>query len=219
MSRKILSQEIDIKKGREIAQKISKKYNLWKYVNVCSAKKNDIIDLSQAGVHHSWEEDEKKFPHGSIIYELCFDVMDPVSALRSFDKAKIRDDGTLRELSIEDYFRYIETDPRENNPQNHFIKSKVIAKKENFEMSQILRTKYYNLDRIKIKAKNIKHSFSLESSFHHLFVASGKILISSAGQKVEISHGHSCFLPSILGTYEIKSESRGKCEVLKTFVE
>jgi hypothetical protein len=89
--------------------------NPTKFVNVHRVKKHAIVDLSNGGIHHSWEEDPAAIPLGNIVYEVQLDVTDEDSTIRSFDKGKMQQNGDVREIHVEDYFKYLDTRPETNN--------------------------------------------------------------------------------------------------------
>ena len=65
------------------------------YINVIEAHADDIVDLTAGGIHHSWEEDDARFPDGNLVYEVQIDVPDERCSMRGFDKGKLLDDGCL----------------------------------------------------------------------------------------------------------------------------
>jgi len=216
LSSRIKAKKITYIKAKAEAKKIVEKYNPWKYVNSVKAKKGELIDLSPCGIHHSWEEDEKKYPLGNIVYELCADVMDPVSSIRSFDKGKIKQDGSLRKVQIEDYFKYIDKSPKANDPKAHIMKPKVLYQDENIKIASLLRAKFYCMDEITIN-ENSEHRFSTGGSYNHIYIRSGRAVIKSSARAVILTAGHSCLIPACLKNYEILPV-KGKCEILKTFI-
>jgi len=137
--------------------------NPWQFVNVHKTKKGDVVDLSGGGLHHSWEEDDANIM-GNVVYEVQQDVMDPVSTLRSFDQGKIKEDGTIREIQIEKYFEFLDTDEKRNT---------LITVKNNNQT--LFDTPYYSLSLISLSGCKKLES---KTSFHHLFVQEGKIEVS-----------------------------------------
>jgi mannose-6-phosphate isomerase class I len=217
ISKDIITGKIDSKIGQKIAREVVKQNNPWQFINRLKAKKGEIIDLSPCGIHHSWEEDDKYCPEGNIIYELCMDVMDPISSIRSFDKGKIKNDGTLRKLDIDPYFHYLDRSENTNNPQTHMATAKTIIRGRRIEVKNLVRTKYYSMDKIKL-GKNKSLKINMEESFNHLFVVSGKFIIHAENSKLTLTKGHSCFVPACFKHYEIKSSKFNQSETLKTFV-
>lgn len=165
------------------AMKISiQKENPWQFVNVHHIPTDGVVDLSGGGLHHSWEEDAKNCPLGNVVYEVQQDVMDPECTLRSFDQGKIMDDGSIRTIHIEDYFRHLDTDEKKNtltlSPGNDGI---------------LFNSPHYKLNKLSIQSKI---EMGTEKSFHHVFVKSGRINVSGGGVTLTIGSGHSCFIPS-----------------------
>lgn len=183
MKMKELSQLVMQKKcNLQLAQQNAKEYilgqNPWQYVNVHSVKKGDVVDLSGGGLHHSWEECEG----GNIVYEVQQDVMDPVSTLRSFDQGKFKEDGSIREIQIDEYFKYIDLDEKRN-----------ILPVENRKEGELFNTPYYSLSLLLVAADKEMES---AASFHHLFIKEGgAIVVDENKNEIQVGRGHSCFIP------------------------
>jgi mannose-6-phosphate isomerase class I len=111
------------------------------------------------------------FSHGVINYEIQQNVMDPASTIRSFDKGKIKDDGSIRKIHIEDYFKYLDTDPIHNNLQ------KMTPKKQG---NRLLTTEFYCLDILEVNDEIIDLT---RDSFVDLFVREGKVLVESESKE------------------------------------
>ena len=205
LSNKILNKQMNLDEAKEIAKEFIKTINPWQFINVLEIKKNQIMDSGNGGIHHSWEEDLIKFPNGNVLYEVQQDVMDPVSTIRAFDKGKFKSDGSIRELHIEDYFKYLDI-----SDENNYIE-KMFPKKQG---SNLITKKYYKLDLLEVADELTK---KIEGSFIHLFVKSGKVTISAGEGEVILTRGHSCFISEKIDTYKIRSISE-KSELLKTFV-
>ncbi len=186
--------------ARRIASSYVKEKNPWQYVNVFETKKGDSIDLSAGGIHHSWEEDELH-PLGNIVYEVQQDVDDSRSTLRSFDQGKIANNGDIRDITIKDYFTFLDS----NEKSNTFA----LQKKDSVHL---FNTPYYCLDHLFTEKEERGET---ASSFHHLFVVDGEVCICSDGNSILVKKGHSCFIPQGI-TYTIKT--REKAELLKTFL-
>lgn len=199
----------DKQKKLEAANQEAKKYinrlDPWQFVNLHHIKKNTVVDLSLGGVHHSWEEDQKQYPLGNVLYEIQQDVMDPVSTIRSFDKGKLKNDGEIREVNIDDYFQLLDTD-RENNIIDNVIQKPIGQRR--------LTTKIYCLDVLEVKERLLQQT---NNSFNHLFVFRGAVDVCAGGGIIHLDQGHSCFIPQDVGDYELKSNIK-KSTVLKTFL-
>ena len=159
-----------------------------------------------------------KYPLGNILYELCQDVMDPVSVLRSFDKGKIKDDGSIRALDVDDYFRYINRSPDANDPLSIKIKSEIIFDSGETKVESLFSTPHYSLDSLILKNKYSGEHTNPEDSFHHLFMRSGQAKISSDHSELKLTTGHSCFIPASVGKYTVQAESGKASEILKTYI-
>jgi len=188
-------------KGKAISY--IKEKNPWQFVNVCEVKKGDIVDLSGGGLHHSWEEDSINYPLGNVLYEVQQDIMDPVCTIRSFDQGKFKEDGSIREIHIDDYFRYIDLDEKRNT----------LTIEKNKE-GVLFNTPRYSLSLFSISKKEVMES---ATSFHHLFIKEGEIdVLDSLGNMVIVGEGHSCFVPQGV-SYEINPKIHS--EILLTFLQ
>ena len=205
LSKQVKSKKISINTAREKMLLGIKKINPWQYVNLHQIKKGSLIDLSSGGIHHSWEEDRNKYPMGNVLYEIQKDVMDPISTIRAFDQGKISNNGTIREIHINDYFKYLDTNPQHNNIINATLHEKD---------GQLLSTPYYCLNKLIINKNYVDLT---KKSFVHLFVLSGKASITSEDGAVIVSKGYSCFIPEIVGKYTIKPLSNNLI-ILKAFI-
>lgn len=206
LSQQIKDRKITVEEAKEKANLFIKEKNPWQFVNKHAVKKYDMLDLSMGGLHHSWEEDKEKFPQGNILLEVQQDVMDPVCTIRAFDQGKIKSDGTIRPLNINDYFEFIDTDPENNNIKNALKKR---------EGRKLLSTPYYSLDILEID--NVLKE-KTKDSFEHLYIRDGKIEVATSQKSIKISRGHSCFIPWEVHEYEIRSLVPNSV-VLKTFIE
>ena len=177
----------------------------WQFVKLHRVKKYDLIDLSIGGIHHSWEEKRNEYPRGNIIYEVQLDVADEYCTIRSFDQGKLKDDGSLREIHIEDYFHFLDT-----NPQNNDI-SMLMRKKNG---TSLVQTSYYSLDII----ENFQDTTDLTNdSFAHLYVRSGSVDIQAGDILLNVTRGHSCFIPADVQKYTIHAKTIDAA-VLKTYI-
>ncbi len=176
----------------------------WQYVNKVEVKKNDVVDMSSGAVHHNWEEDAQRFPLGNVCYEIQYDVMDPYCTIRSFDNGKIKDDGTIREIHIDDYFKYLDRSESANNPANL---------KRVRDGEHLLKTPYYSLDVMELAGERTEKT---GDSFHHLFVKEGAVNIAAGGVTVHVTAGHSAFIPPHTDSYTIMPETPSV--ILKTYV-
>ncbi len=192
------------------------KFNPRQFVNLVYIQKDTVIDLSECGLHHSWEEDAQKLPLGNVVYEVQLNVMDGVSTIRCFDQGKMAADGTVRPLHIEDYFKFIDRSGRTNDPQNHILQSITLTKTADFIQDRLLLTKYYNLERITLKNKYAKFRQNF-NTFRHIFVKEGEIELIAGEGKLHLTQGHSAFVPAGCGSFEIKNLHTQPTTVLVTY--
>lgn len=200
LSKKIKSGEISLEGVRDEAKKYIQTENPWQFVNVYESKKYEVIDPSLGGIHHSWEEDDENYPLGNVVYEIQEDVMDPVSTLRAFDQGKIKDGGSIRELNIDDYFKYLDLDETHNDV--------------NLGDHSKLKNSIYSMDVLEIKDQTMQN---INNKFHHLLVRDGAVEIVSPATTLKIGKGHSCYIPKSLENYIIRP-LLDKSVVLKTYL-
>lgn len=205
LSQKIKSGVLTVDAARKDASEYIKSVNPWQYVNQYKTQKHSLLDLSMGGLHHSWEEDTS-LPYGNVVYEIQRDVMDPVSTIRSFDQGKIKDNGDIREIHIDDYFTYLDTDPDHNNIAN-MLKER--------RGNRLLRTEYYSMDILECNNTLTEHT---DDSFCHLFVRDGDVTVKTSEGSVHLTQGHSCFLAQHCGEYTITAHD-GKAVLLKSYME
>jgi mannose-6-phosphate isomerase class I len=205
LSVSVVDKKIQIDEARIKAKEYIQSANPWQFVNTYQAEQFDVFDMSAGGLHHSWEENAKILPLGNVIYEVQQDRMDPVSTIRAFDQGKMKDNGSIREINIEDYFTYLDTSVETNAMEN-------VSKKMNGATA--MSTKYYAMDVLEVtQNKTVK----LIDSFQHLFVREGEITITTDGGMVRMTRGSSCFVPWGCKEYEITSLTGTAC-VLKTYI-
>jgi len=205
LSGKIVSNELDLGEARKQAHIFVSNKNPWQYVNLFETKKNDLIDLSMGALHHSWEENTALCPLGNIVYEVQLDASDDEATIRAFDQGKIKDDGTIRDMNIEDYFENLDTDPAHNNIEH-------VRRVQNGD--ELLRTKFYSVDIIHVSNDE---KLMTCGHFSHLYVHDGDVSITAGGTTIRVTKGHSCFIPSSVEKYEISSNTANSV-ILKTFV-
>ncbi|MFZ2025899.1 MAG: hypothetical protein WAV30_01275 [Microgenomates group bacterium] len=202
LSRAVIEKKMGQQEASQEAQEYIKISNPWQYVNVHNTKAGDVVDLSGGGLHHSWEEDSVACPLGNIVYEVQQDVMDPYCTIRSFDQGKLKGDGTIRTIQIDDYFKYLDLDEKRNTLN--------IEKKEN---GILFDTPLYSLSSLLVVGEMKMES---KSSFHHLFVKEGEVsVVDSNNNKISVGRGHSCFIPNgILYTIQTGAQA----ELLLTYL-
>lgn len=203
LSRSVKSGEKTLEEAKHEAAAFIHGVNPWQYINVHKIKKYSLIDLSMGGLHHSWEENKEEFPQGNVVYEVQRDAMDPVSTIRSFDQGKFKDSGDIREIHIDDYFTYLDTDPEHND---------LARMRQERKGDRMLTSDYYCMDIIELDGTR---SLETGSSFCHLFVRDGAAAIKTENGSVRLGQGHSCFLPHAVGSFQIE----GAGTLLKTYIE
>jgi mannose-6-phosphate isomerase class I len=205
LSSKIISAELSLEEAKSEAKTFIKQQNPWQFVNLHEVKKHEIIDLSLGGIHHSWEEDKEKFPDGNRLYEVQVDVMDPLCTIRAFDQGKIKDDGSIRELHIDDYFQFLDTNPELND---------IASLKKQRNGNNLVKTPFYSLDIVEL---NGTFQDTTKDSFVHLYIRDGEVDITTSDGKVHVEKGHSCFIPYDAHSYTITSTTDSV--MLKTYIE
>lgn len=206
LSEKVVKGQITLDQAKQESAQFIKEKNPWQFVNTHQIKKYSLLDLSLGGIHHSWEEDREKFPNGNILYEIQQDVMDPVSTIRAFDQGKFKSDGTIREIHIQDYFQYLDRTPEHNDIQNLIRQPRG---------SKLLSTTNYSLDILEITGQMTHYT---NDSFCHLYVRDGAAKIITNDGELNLTRGHSCFIPQSVMKYTIQSKENNSV-LLKTYIE
>ncbi len=205
LSRQVMGRQLPLQEAKTKAKEFIQKQNPWQYVNIVHVKKNDVVDMSAGAIHHSWEEDKEKYPLGNTLYEVQADVMDPVSTLRSFDQGKIKNDGSIRPIEIEDYFKFLDTDPKHNKTDKNITHP---------TGRELTKTPFYSLDRLTATSQM---SDATKNSFAHFYVQEGVLKVTAADGAVTVTVGHSCFIPKETGEYQIENVG-APCTILKAYL-
>jgi mannose-6-phosphate isomerase class I len=216
LSEKVKSGNIEVDDARVELNDYIANHNPEAYVNRITVGPGQVVDLSACGIHHSWEEDETIAPLGNVLFEVQKNVYDPVSTIRAYDKGKIKDNGSIRELQIEDYFNYIDRSETANNPNNHFRDTKVIKQTNNLTVKNAFNTTEYSMDEIILNGLIEDEVFTTSGSFHHLFVRSGKIEVQTDNTKLTVTRGFSAFIPANTGGYRVTADK--EAVILKTYI-
>lgn len=206
LSQKVVAKETSLDEAQKSAKTFISQKNPWQFVNLHEMKKHSLLDLSLGGLHHSWEGNKEEYPLGNVLYEIQQDVMDPVCTIRAFDQGKFKTDGTIREIHIDDYFDFLDTDTDHNRIQN------LTRVKQG---TKLLSTVNYSLDILEVDDILTDHT---GDSFCHLYVREGTVAISTTDGEVQLTQGHSCFIPHYADTYHIKTNGQ-KSVLLKAFIE
>lgn len=218
ISKNILQGNVEVEWGRRQLATLIKKHNPVDYVNVIQVAKNSAIDLSAGGIHHSWEENHQTYPHGNIVYEVQKNVYDPDCTIRAFDKGKIKSDGSVRELDINDYFTYVDTRPEANRPTQYYQKGTILKKTATYTVRQIFKTSYYSLKEISFNQSISNQHTQTNQAYQHLFVRQGNVLLNWHGESWYLTPGFSAFIPASVGKYQLKPAKRGTVKVLITSI-
>ncbi|PWU23686.1 hypothetical protein C5B42_02130 [Candidatus Cerribacteria bacterium 'Amazon FNV 2010 28 9'] len=200
---------------KELASFITQ-YSPYQYVNELTVDAGTIVDLSAGGIHHSWEEGAE-IQNGNIVYEVQVDVMDNECTLRSFDKGKIGDDGSLRPIHINEYFQALDIDEVHNDPMMYMKKS-IVVPSDGIEKIPLFETLHYSACEFSF-AKEYTGSectTDAQQSFHHLFVKRGDISIQAGSTTLFVGQGNSVFIPACTGAYTLRTDTTA--QVIKTWM-
>ena len=182
------------------------------YVNLVEAQTDDVVDLTPGSIHHSWEQDDARFPDGNLVYEVQLDVPDDQCSMRGFDKGKFLEDGSLRPTHVADYLATLGRDPDHNDVSRHLSKPQVVSEGNGGRTESIFRTPYFCSDRLIVSA-GASLPQSLADGFHHLFVHAGTPTVAG----LALSQGRSYVLPASLGGYAIEAGDQDAV-LLKTYL-
>lgn len=216
LSELIKTNKLKLIDGKKQAAEFIAKENIYQYVNTVVIPKETIVDIHAGGIHHSWEEDDIKFPNGNILYEVQVDAIDDASTIRSFDKGKIKDDGGVRPVQVKDYFKFIDRSVEINNPKTFLARGKKLVETPTFSTSELFNTPYYQLHKTTLTGTMESTDLNGPDSFHHIFVHEGSIVVDHEQSKLTIGRGHSVFIPASCN-YRLTSQN-GPAILLTTFI-
>lgn len=206
LSKQILTHKLTLEQARADSKKFIIGLDPWQFVNMYDVEKYQVIDLSKGAIQHSWEEDLINHPNGNIVFEVQLDASDDDATIRAFDQGKIKEDGTVRKMNIQDFFQHIDSDPSHNKLENL---------QREIHGENILNSKFYSINLLEPKSEI---TINTNQTYHHLYVRDGQIAISANGVTVKVDRGFSCFVPSSVESYIITPES-DNCAVLKTYIK
>jgi len=212
LSREVQAGKRTVEDARAQARQRIQTLDPFAYVNTVEADMDDIVDLTPGGIHHSWEQDDARFPDGNLVYEVQVDVSDERCSMRGFDKGKFLDDGGVRPTHVNDYLATIEQDPAHNDVSRHVRRPQVLEDVGGAKTESLFRTPYFNLDRLTVNA-GASLGQSLAPGFHHLFLHAGAARIGDT----KLEQGRSYVVPALLGEYRIEAGAQDVV-VLKTFL-
>jgi len=201
LSQAVKQQRLSAAQARQLLGEFIDADHPGRFVNRLRLEAGSIIDLSGGGIHHSWES-SAELPAGNIVYELQLDVRDDVSTLRSFDQGKMKDDGSVRRLTIDEYFAAIDSSPSQNLPETH-MRTGQVRTDGNATISHLFDTPQYQLYKIALNGSYQSRLTVTEKSFHHLFVAHGEVVVTTPRGEFPLRSGWSLFVPSAVGQYSL----------------
>lgn len=185
-----------------------------RFVNTVEIKAGQVVDLSQGGIHHSWEK-AATLPLGNIVYEVQIDVLDENCTLRSFDQGNIKDDGSVRPLSIDEYFQALDTNPSANQIEQYLTQPQPDVLPEG-EYLELFTTPHYRSYELRLQKSYQGEYTSTKGAFHHLFSRKGSGTVVTESGSYPIKKGVSLFIPAGVEKYQVVPE--GNLEVVVTTV-
>ena len=203
LSREVQSGRFSVEEARAQGGQRIQVLDPFAYVNLVEAQTDDVIDLTAGGIHHSWEQDDARFPDGNLVYEVQIDVPDDKCSMRGFDKGKLLDDGGLRPTHVADYLATIEQDPAHNELSRHIRKPEIVQEGSGGKIESLFRTPYFNTDRLTVTAGASLPQL-LADGFHHLFVHAGTATLGGR----TLAQGRSYVLPATLGEYVLEASDK-----------
>lgn len=203
LSHRVKNGELSVDQARTELKAFIDQDHPHRFVNDVTLQPTQLVDLSEGGIHHSWEV-SSDVPLGNIVYEVQLDVKDEFCTLRAFDQGNIKDDGSVRPLAIDDYFQALDSEPSHNLPEQYLRWPQVVEKQEGLSISRLFETPYYISTLISLEQPYQGPETSLEEgTYHHLFVQEGAIEVVVNDQRWPLAKGWSLFIPAALGTYQL----------------
>lgn len=176
------------------------------FVNHIKIETNYVVENSIGGIHHSWEENDAEIPNGNILYEVQKDVPDTESTIRAFDNGKLLDDGSYRELDIENYFKYLDTSSVYNEPQRYIKKPIILKETASYALRKVFDNLNYQADEL-----NVFGLYDVEElGFRHLFIRNGEGTLKTEDQTVTLRKGWSYLISSDIKEINIKKDKSSK---------
>ncbi len=214
VSQKIQAGEVTVEQGKHQLAEFINADHPRRFVNTVEIQPGQIIDLSQGGIHHSWEVGDD-VPLGNIVYEVQVDVRDENCTLRSFDQGNIKDDGKVRPLSIEDYFKALNTDPHANQPGQYSTTAEAVTDGK-AQVTTLFDNQYYKTTQIEFSSEYSGQFTETQGSFHHVFVKEGQVTVKTSKGEWPVAKGWSLFVPAGVGEYSLTTS--GQSTILVTSV-
>ncbi len=214
LSQKVLSKELDVETARQQLKDFINQDHPRRFVNTILIEANQVIDLSAGGTHHSWEMGEE-IPQGNIVYEVQKNVMDEFCTLRSFDQGNIKDDGKVRTITIDDYFKALDTDPKVNQPK-HYLKAPIRLQEGSCVITELFNNVFYKTLALSWSGEYSGQHTQTNDSFHHLFVEKGSASVTVDGMKWKLDKGMSLIIPAAARSYQLYANE--EATILQTSV-
>jgi mannose-6-phosphate isomerase class I len=222
---RVKQSKLTLEQARADARSYIAQHDPHQFVNYVEVEPGTIVDMSAGGVHHSWEQDLTRFPDGNILYEVQRNRMDDISTLRCFDQGKITEHGTLRDISIDDYFRFIDRSETANDPNLKILKPRTIPFAGGGIIDELAHTSEYVLERICLdKNEAASRGIALDHRYHHLYIQSGSVELTwdgreSGEREVILQEGWSYLIPAALRSYALGLTSGStQAEILRSHV-
>ncbi len=215
ISERIKDKSQSVELGRRELQDFISTHSPFAFVNELTVEPQTIVDLSAGGIHHSWEEGDE-IPNGNIVYEVQLNVMDKECTLRSFDKGKIGDDGSLRPVHVDDYFTALDTNEARNDP-NAYMRLPMMHGDTGVDVASLFDSLHYKSSLISISREYHGNQTTTQQkeSFHHIFVKDGDIEVQTKYGTLNAAKGSSVFVPANVGEYTVRTTD--KALVIKTW--
>jgi mannose-6-phosphate isomerase class I len=212
LSQQVRKQELKVESARQQLADFINQDHPSNYVNTVYPPQNSMVDLSNGGIHHSWESDSD-LPRGNILYEVQLDQRDDVSSIRGFDQGKIKDNGDIRNVAINDYFTALNIDGEYNQPEQ-YLKTPLKKEEGGATISHIFDNPSYQLTQIEFAGQYRGTETQLDQKFHHLFVKEGGVVITWGDQEWPLAQGQSLFVPANCDNYQLTASQ--ETIILKT---
>lgn len=203
VSHKIKSGILTLEAGKKMLAEFINTDHPRRFVNTVTIQANQVVDMSGGGIHHSWEVGPEA-PIGNIVYEVQVDVRDERCTLRSFDQGSIKADGSVRPLTIQDYFKAMDTDPKNNVPDQYL--SSPLTDITTHSSTTLFANQYYQTQLLNLKAA-IPEEQETNGAFHHLFAQTGEVNVSTVRGTWKLPKGWSLFIPAGVEKYSLTSNT------------
>lgn len=173
-----------------------KKGDFMNSFNIINVKKGDFINIEPGLIHASLE--------GSIV--ICETQQNSDTTYRLYDFDRIVD-GKLRPLHLDKAIEVINYNKRANISTE---KSRINIKLENASMQELIKNKYFNIDKIIVDGE---YQDFLNLNFKIFSILDGEGEIICNNYRENIKKGETFFIPAELDTKII-----GKLEILKSYI-